>query len=170
MFEVIISVLCVSIDGFFTGSAIGLKNTKIKLNKLIIIGIIPIIMAYPVMFFGNKISNIITNDIIKIIGFSLFLIMSINSFIEIKKEKEIQDIDLINSLSIGLSIGLDSSVCAFTLALEKYNPFITPIYFGISHFILIWLGNILFNKKLNNKYIKYLSPITFLILAILRLF
>lgn len=170
MFEVIISVLCVSIDGFFTGSAIGLKNTKIKLNKLIIIGIIPIIMAYPVMFFGNKISNIITNDIIKIIGFSLFLIMSINSFIEVKKEKEIQDIDLINSISIGISIGLDSSVCAFTLALEKYNPFITPIYFGISHFILIWLGNILFNKKLNNKYIKYLSPITFLILAILRLF
>lgn len=170
MFEVIISVLCVSIDGFFTGSAIGLKNTKIKLNKLMIIGIIPIIMAYPVMFFGNKISNIITNDIIKIIGFSLFLIMSINSFIEVKKEKEIQDIDLINSISIGISIGLDSSVCAFTLALEKYNPFITPIYFGISHFILIWLGNILFNKKLNNKYIKYLSPITFLILAILRLF
>jgi putative Mn2+ efflux pump MntP len=170
MFEVIISVLCVSIDGFFTGSAIGLKNTKIKLNKLIIIGIIPIIMAYPVMFFGNKISNIITNDIIKIIGFSLFLIMSINSFIEVKKEKEIQDIDLINSISIGISLGLDSSVCAFTLALEKYNPFITPIYFGISHFILIWLGNILFNKKLNNKYIKYLSPITFLILAILRLF
>ena len=170
MFEVIISVICVSIDGFFTGSAMGLKNTKIKLSKLIIIGLIPIIMAYPVMFFGNKLSNIITNDIIKIIGFTLFLIMSINSFIEIKKEKEIKEINLLTSLSIGLSIGLDSSVCAFTLALEKYNPFITPIYFGISHFILIWLGNKLFNKKINNKYIKYLSPITFLILALFRLF
>lgn len=170
MFEVIISVICVSIDGFFTGSAMGLKNTKIKLSKLIIIGLIPIIMAYPVMFFGNKLSNIITNDIIKIIGFTLFLIMSINSFIEIKKDKEIKEINLLTSLSIGLSIGLDSSVCAFTLALEKYNPFITPIYFGISHFILIWLGNKLFNKKINNKYIKYLSPITFLILALFRLF
>lgn len=170
MFEVIISVICVSIDGFFTGSAMGLKNTKIKLSKLIIIGLIPIIMAYPVMFFGNKLSNIITNDIIKIIGFTLFLIMSINSYIEIKKDKEIKEINLLTSLSIGLSIGLDSSVCAFTLALEKYNPFITPIYFGISHFILIWLGNKLFNKKINNKYIKYLSPITFLILALFRLF
>lgn len=170
MFEVIISVICVSIDGFFTGSAIGLKNTKIKLSKLIIIGLIPIIMAYPVMFFGYKISNIINNDIIKIIGFTLFLIMSINSYIEIKKDKEINEINILTSLSIGLSIGLDSSVCAFTLALEKYNPFITPIYFGISHFILIWLGNKLFNKKINNKYIKYLCPITFLILAIFRLF
>ncbi len=170
MFEVIISVICVSIDGFFTGSAIGLKNTKIKLSKLIIIGLIPIIMAYPVMFFGYKISNIINNDIIKIIGFTLFLIMSINSYIEIKKDKEIKEINILTSLSIGLSIGLDSSVCAFTLALKKYDPFITPIYFGISHFILIWLGNKLFNKKINNKYIKYLCPITFLILAIFRLF
>ena len=170
MFEVIISVLCVSIDGFFTGSAIGLKNTKIKLSKLIIIGLIPILMAYPIMFFGYKLSNIINNDIIKIIGFTLFLLISINSLIEIEKKKEINELNLITSISIGLSIGLDSSVCAFTLALEKYNPFVTPIYFGISHFILIWLGNILFNKRINNKYIKYLSPITFLILAILRLF
>jgi putative Mn2+ efflux pump MntP len=170
MFEVIISVLCVSIDGFFTGSAIGLKNTKIKLSKLIIIGLIPVLMAYPIMFFGYKLSNIINNDIIKIIGFTLFLLISINSLIEIEKEKEINELNLITSISIGLSVGLDSSVCAFTLALEKYNPFVTPIYFGISHFILIWLGNILFNKRINNKYIKYLSPITFLILAILRLF
>lgn len=170
MFKVIISVLCVSIDGFFTGSAIGLKNTKISFKKLLIISLIPVLMAYPIMFFGNKISNIITNDIIRIIGFTLFFLIAINSYFEIENEKEIKDIDLINSLSIGLSIGVDSSVCAFTLALEKYNLFITPIYFGISHFILILLGNILFNRKINNKYIKYLSPITFLILAILRLF
>lgn len=170
MFEVILSIICVSIDGFFTGSAIGLKNTKISFKKLFIISIIPILMAYPVMFFGYKISNIITNDIVKIIGFTLFFIMAINSYFEIEKNKEKKDIDLANSLSIGLSVGLDSSVCAFTLALERYNPFITPIYFGISHFILIWLGNILFNKRINNKYIKYLSPITFIILAICRLF
>jgi putative Mn2+ efflux pump MntP len=170
MFEVILSIICVSIDGFFTGCAIGLKNTKIKLNKLVIISIIPIIMAFPVMIFGYKISNIITNDIIRVIGFTLFFLMAINSYFEIENNKETKELNLINSLSIGLSIGLDSSVCAFTLALERHNPFITPIYFGLSHFILIWLGNILFNKRINNKYIKYLSPITFLILAICRLF
>ena len=170
MFEVIISIICVSIDGFFTGCAIGLKDTRISLKKLLIISIIPILMAYPVMFFGYKLSNIINNDLIKIIGFTLFLIMAINSFFEIEKDKEVKDINLLNCLSLGLTVGLDSSVCAFTLALEKYNPFITPIYFGVSHFILIWLGNILFNKRINNKNIKYLSPITFLILAILRLF
>lgn len=170
MFKVILSIICVSIDGFFTGSAIGLKDTKISLKKLLIISLMPILMAYPVMFFGYKISNIITNDIIRIIGFTLFFIMAINSYFEIENNKNIKDINIINCLALGLSLGLDSSTCAFTLALEKYNPFITPIYFGISHFILIWLGNISFNKRINNKYIKYLSPITFLILAIIRLF
>ncbi len=169
MLEIILSIIGVSIDGFFTGSALGLKNTKIPIKKLIVISLIPILMAYPVMFFGYKISDVITNDIIKIIGFILFLIMSINSFVEIKKDK-IKDINLLNIISIGLSVGLDSSVCAFTLALEKSNPFITPLYFGISHFILIWLGNTLFNNRINNRYIKYLSPITFLILALFRLF
>ena len=170
MFKVIITILCVSIDGFFTGCAMGLKNTKIKLNKLLIISLIPALMAFPIMFFGYKISNIINHDIIKALGFTLFFLMAINSYFEIENDKEIKDINLLNCLSLGFSLGLDSSVCAFTLALEKYNPFITPIYFGISHFILIWLGNILFNKRFNNKNLKYLSPITFLILAIIRLF
>lgn len=170
MFNVFISIICVSIDGFFTGCAIGLKNTKIKFSKLLIISLIPVLIAYPVMIFGYKISNIINNDIISIIGFTLFFLMAINSYFEIESNKEIKDINLLNCLTLGLSISLDSSVCAFTLALEKQNPFITPIFFGIAHFILIWLGNILFNKRINNKNIRYLSPITFLILAIIRLF
>ena len=170
MFEVLLSVICVSIDGFFSGAALALKNTKIKLKKLFIISLIPILMAYPVMFFGNKISNLINDDLIKIIGFLLFLFISISSFIEIKKDKDIKDINMANSITIGFSIGLDSSVCAFTLALLKYNIYITPLYFGISHFILIWLGNYLFSiKPVNNKYIKYISPILFLCLAIFKL-
>ena len=45
MFNVFISIICVSIDGFFTGCAIGLKNTKIKFSKLLIISLIPVLIA-----------------------------------------------------------------------------------------------------------------------------
>ena len=124
MVKVILSIICASIDGFFIGSALGLKNTKISFKNLLIISLVPILMAYPVMFFGYKISNIITNDIIRIIGFTLFFIMAINSYFEIEKDKDVKNIDLINCLTLGLSIGLDSSICAFTLALEKHNPII----------------------------------------------
>ena len=87
MLDVILSVISVSIDGFFAGAALSFKNTKIKLKKIIIISIIPIIMAYPVTFFGYKLSIIINSNLIKIISFILFLILSINSFIEIRKNK-----------------------------------------------------------------------------------
>lgn len=170
MLDVILSVISVSIDGFFAGAALSFKNTRIKLKKLIIISIIPIIMAYPVMSFGYKLSNIINSNLIKIISFILFLILSINSFIEIRKNKETNELDLKNSITIGFSVGLDSSVCAFALALLKYNIFITPIYFGISHFILIFLGNYIFSiKPIKNKYLKYLSPILLLLLALFKL-
>ena len=122
------------------------------------------------MFFGYKLSNIINSNLIKIISFILFLILSINSFIEIRKNKETNELDLKNSITIGFSVGLDSSVCAFALALLKYNIFITPIYFGISHFILIFLGNYIFSiKPIKNKYLKYLSPILLLLLALFKL-
>ena len=170
MFEVLLSIIGVSIDGFFVGTALALKNTKINIKKLLVISIIPILMAYPVMFLGYKVSNIISNNIIKFIGFILFFIMAIKSYIDIKNNKENKEIDLINSLAIGFSLGLDSSVCAFSLALLKYNIYITPIYFGISHFILILLGNYLFLKRdIQLKYFEYLSPILFLCLALFKL-
>ena len=172
MLKILLTVLCVSVDGFFTGVAIGLKKALIKLSKLIIIGIIPIIMAFPVMLIGRDLSLYINNNTIKIIGFTLFFLMAINSFRQIKKNSVIEDLSIKGSILIGFTIGLDSSVCAFSLALENYNPFITPFYFGISHLILIWLGNYLFNKIdiTKIKYLKYISPILFLIIAISKLY
>ena len=51
------------------------------------------------------------------------------------------------------------------------NPFITPFYFGISHGILIYLGNFIALRKniLKIHLIKYLSPTLFTILAITKL-
>ena len=43
--EAIITAIIVSIDGFFSGFAIGIKKTKILFNKLLVISIMPIIMA-----------------------------------------------------------------------------------------------------------------------------
>lgn len=167
MLEIIISIICVSIDGFFTGLAYKFKNTKININNLVIISLMPIIMAYPVMFLGSNLY--INNNYIKIIGSILFLILGVKAFIDLREEKECKNINLISSLFIGLSIGLDSSVCAFTLALENANPFITPLFFGISHFILIFLGNNILMKN-NINFLKFLSPILFFILALVKLY
>jgi len=172
MFNMILSVISVSIDGFFTGIAIGLKKTKMMISKITIISIIPIIMAFPVMLIGKKLSFFINNNFIKIIGFTLFFLMSLNAFKQIKNNNSTNILSIKSSIIIGFTVGLDSSVCAFSLALENYNPFIIPFYFGISHFILILLGYSLFNKIdiTKVKYLKYISPIILLIIAIFKLF
>ena len=82
-------------------------------------------MALPVMIIGSHIT-FLTNNYINIIGFILFMFMSINSFIQIKNNKTINNLSIKSSIMIGISVGLDSSICAFSLSLEKYNPFITP--------------------------------------------
>lgn len=174
LLEAMVTAITVSIDGFISGFAVGIKKTKINLKKLIIIGIIPIIMAIPVMFLGNFVNEFIKDTIANYIGFYLFLILAISSFFQIKNNKNNSDqnlINLTNSIIVGITIGIDSSISAFSLALNNHNPIITPFYFGISHGILIYLGNRLSlkNKISSIQFIKYLSPILFIILAITKI-
>lgn len=168
--EAIITAIIVSIDGFFSGFAVGIKKTKILLSKLFIIAIIPVIMAMPIMLFGNYVSNFIKSDLANYIGFSLFMLLAISSFFQIRKEKEEfvnTNINLLNSIIMGLTVGIDSSISAFSLALNHHNPFITPFYFGITHGILIYFGNFLSLRKTisNINLIEYLSPLLFIIIA-----
>ena len=170
--EAIITAIIVSIDGFFSGFAIGIKKTKINFKKLILISIIPIIMAFPIMLIGYYISNKIEINQANYIGSILFLLLAINAIKQINKQQEQNStINITNSLILGISIGIDSSISAFTLAIHHHNPIITPLYFGISHAILIHLGNTLSlktkTKKISN--IEYLSPLLFTIIAISKL-
>lgn len=174
--EAIITAIIVSIDGFFSGFAVGIKKTKIILNKLFIIGTIPIIMAIPIMLLGNYVSSLITSKACNYIGFILFIFLAISSFIQIRKNKnndeiEYNNINLANSIIVGFTIGIDSSISAFSLALHNHNPFITPFYFGIAHGILIWFGNFLALRKniANIHLIEYLSPLLFTIIAITKI-
>lgn len=172
--EAIVTAITVSIDGFISGFAVGIKKTKIDFKKLIIISIIPIIMAIPVMFLGNYVNEFISDTLANYIGFCLFIILAISSFLQIKNNEENNEqnlINLTNSIIVGITIGIDSSVSAFSLALHNHNPIITPFYFGIGHGILIYLGNILsLEKKISNiRFVKYLSPILFIILAITKI-
>ena len=174
--EAIITAIIVSIDGFFSGVAVGIKKSKIVLDKLLVISIIPIIMAIPIMLVGRYVSSFIGSNIANYIGALLFLVLAINSFVQIRSNKdkdknETDSINLFSSIVVGFTIGIDSSISAFSLALGGHNPFITPFYFGIAHGILIWLGNyISLNKTISNIHlIEYLSPILFMIIAISKL-
>ncbi|MDO4962671.1 MAG: manganese efflux pump [bacterium] len=169
--EAILTAFIVSIDGFFSGFAVGVKKTKISIDKLIIISIIPILMAIPIMFLGSLIKGFICQKVANYIGFILFVFLAINSLVQIKKDNNEDNVNIITSIIIGITIGIDSSISAFSLALNNHNPIITPFYFGISHGLLIFLGNYLARMKkiLKLDFLKYSSPILFTLIAIFKI-
>lgn len=70
------------------------------------------------------------------------LIKVINNPILADIDKE-NDIKPIEGTILGVAVAMDASIAAFTLSFFEFNPFITPFLFGITHFVLIGLGNIL---------------------------
>ncbi len=67
---------------------------------------------------------------------------------------------------------MDASIAAFTLSLMGVNPYITPFLFGLSHLVLIGIGNIVANHNIINRIgekFSLLPGIILMVLGILRL-
>ncbi len=56
------------------------------------------------------------------------------------------DIKPIEGIILGIAVAMDASIAAFTLSFFNLNPYITPFLFGLTHFVLIGLGNFLAKK------------------------
>ncbi|TCS83054.1 manganese efflux pump [Tepidibacillus fermentans] len=75
------------------------------------------------------------------------LIKVVNNPILADIDKE-NDIKHFEAIILGIAVAMDASVAAFTLSFFDFNPFITPFLFGLTHFALIGLGNVLARKNL----------------------
>lgn len=60
-------------------------------------------------------------------------------------------ISMVEGTILGLAVAMDACIAAFALAIAGINPFITPFLFGLTHFILIGLGNIIASHNKVNK-------------------
>ena len=168
--EAIITAIIVSIDGTIFGILYGLNKIKIDFKKLFVMGLIPVLLGYPILFLGNIINTYINFNTTKYISALIFLFLSINAFKEDVNFKKVS-ISYINAILIGLCIGIDSSISCLSLSITGHNNIIIPIYFGLFHAFFIYMGNIIFIKKniFNVKYIKYVSGILFLIIAVFKI-
>lgn len=73
---------------------------------------------------------------------------------------------------LGLAVAMDASIAAFTVSLLGFSPVFTPFLFGITHFILIGIGNFIARQNIINYFSEKFSILPGLILiamAILRL-
>lgn len=82
------------------------------------------------------------------------------------------DIKPLEGTLLGLAVAMDASIAAFTLALLGANPFTTPFLFGLAHFVMIGLGNIIARMNIINQYgekFALLPGFILILLGLLRL-
>ncbi|MFX0559489.1 manganese efflux pump [Tepidibacillus infernus] len=107
------------------------------------------------------ISNLKVKNLIKVINNPILA--------DIDQENDIKPIE---GMILGIAVAMDASIAAFTLSFFDLNPYLTPFLFGLMHFILIGLGNILARKNIINVFVENFSLLPGIILvtlAIIRL-
>ncbi|MDS1029619.1 sporulation membrane protein YtaF [Bacillota bacterium LX-D] len=182
IWSVVLLAIAVSIDGFWSGFAFGLKKIKIPFVSLLAINICPIVCSMLTMLIGYTLQKYITFQSAQYFGAALLLFLGVfilkqgykqkqnhkqqhkekspqhhkritehlaaGNLISILKNPLLADIDHENDIKffegllLGFAVAMDASIAAFSLSLMGYNPFTTPFLFGLTHFILIGIGNI----------------------------
>lgn len=86
--------------------------------------------------------------VLKKIGFKdLFKILNNPILADIDHENDIKPFE---GTLLGIAVAMDASIAAFTLSFFGFNPYTTPFLFGLTHFILIGLGNVIARNNIIN--------------------
>jgi len=202
LISLVLMATAVSIDGFWGGFSFGLRNIRIKLFSLIIIAFMSVICTMIAMLIGYNLKHLIPLEMAKYIGAGLLILLGVLILKESHKKEEtsndksnlsnfwpkdlikvlrnplLSDIDKQNDIKpmegtiLGLAVAMDASIAAFTVSLMGINPFTTPFLFGLTHFVLIGIGNITArHAKVNQigQRFYYLPGVILMILGVLRL-
>ncbi|MDR7869253.1 MAG: manganese efflux pump [Tissierellaceae bacterium] len=202
LISLILMATAVSIDGFWGGFSFGLRNIRIKPFSLFVISFMSVICTMIAMLIGYNISEYIPIEIAKFIGAGLLILLGIltvkgnkkqdknlnenlnltnvklKDLIKVLRNPILADIDNQNDIKpvegtiLGLAVAMDASIAAFTIALMGVNPYTTPFLFGLTHFILIGIGNIAAMNSIVNKIgqkFHYLPGLILMVLGLLRL-
>jgi len=98
-----------------------------------------------------------------------------SDLIKIIRNPLLADVDKQNDIKpmegtlLGIAVAMDASIAAFTVSLMGVNPYTTPFLFGLTHFVLIGLGNVIARHSEINKLAEKFSLLPGIILMILGL-
>lgn len=161
------TALSVSLDSFFCGLSMSVK-TKENLKFLIGISLSVFILCIIGSTLGITAYNALSN-FSEIIGGSILIIIAIIGFIENKKDKHAHnktDNIFLESLIIGLAIGIDGAVGSLSLSLMGYNSIFVPILITVIHVVLMNFA-ILISKSKASRFLKKFKNTPQIILLLL---
>lgn len=157
----------VSLDAFFSGIAIGIKN-KFNFKQVLICSSVVILMCFS-NYFLIKIMKDFINFNANFWGGILFILLGIKSLIDefSKKEKQTTQVTNKTFAFLGFTLGLDGSFAIFTLK-EEMISILAPSLIVLSHATLFSLGWFTTHKLNKLQNLSFLSGTALIILGILK--
>ena len=170
-----VTAVIVSLDSFVAGFSMSLNR---KANTMLpsAVALITLLLCLLTSVIGRYLSNYVSQYVNYIAAALLLLLATFNLF---KKDGDeaarLESVTLGESLTIGVSVGMDAAVANLSLSLDGAGALaiggvalLAPIVFGVTHYFTVFLGQIL-AQKVELKYSNYFSATILLALAVSKL-
>ena len=170
-----VTAVIVSLDSFVAGFSVSL-NRKIGTTLPAAVALITLLLCVLTSVIGLYLSDYVEQYVNYIAAALLALLALFNL---LKKDEDqsgrLTSVTLGESLTIGVSVGMDAAVANFSLSLDSATELaifgvslLAPIIFAVTHYFTVFLGQIL-AQKVELKYSNYFSAAILFALAVSKL-
>ena len=173
---VAVTAVIVSLDSFVAGFSMSL-NRKSNTTLPATVALITLLLCLLTSVIGRFLSRYVEQYVNYIAAALLAMLALFNLF---KKEENetarLKSVTLGESVTIGISVGMDAAVANLSLSLDTAGAtlslggvaLLAPIVFGVTHYFTVFLGQVL-AQKVELKYSNYFSAAILLSLAVSKL-
>lgn len=176
LLTIAVTAVIVSLDSFVAGFSMSL-NRKPGTALPSAVALITLLLCLLTSVIGRFLSDVVSQYVDYVAAALLALLAVYNLF---KKDEEqasrLKSVTLGESMTIGVSVGMDAAVANLSLSLGGATGALTiggvallaPIIFGVTHYFTVFLGQAL-AQKVELKYSNYFSAAILFALAVSKL-
>ena len=172
---VAVTAVIVSLDSFVAGFSVSL-NRKSNPTLPSAVALITLLLCLLTSVIGRYLSRYVEQYVDYVAAALLALLALFNL---LKKDEDetarLKSVTLGESLTIGVSVGMDAAVANLSLSLDATSvltiggvSLLAPIVFAVTHYFTVFLGQLL-AQKVELKYSNYFSAAILFALAISKL-
>ncbi|MCH5160094.1 MAG: manganese efflux pump [Clostridiales bacterium] len=170
-----LTAVIVSLDSFVAGFSVSL-NRKVNPTLPSAVALITLLLCLLTGVIGRYLSQYV-EQYVNYIAAALLAMLALFNLLK-KDENEaarLKSVTLGESLTIGISVGMDAAVANLSLSLDSSGALsiggvtlLAPIVFGVTHYFTVFLGQVL-AQKVALKYSNYFSAAILGALAVSKL-
>ena len=161
-----LTAVIVSLDSFVAGFSVSL-NRKATTALPAAVALITLLLCLATSIIGSFLEARLERYVNYLAAALLALLAVFNLRKEDDDETRLSTVSLGQSLTIGVSVGMDAAVANLSLSLNGVG-LLAPIVFAVTHYFTVFLGQVL-AQKVELKYSNYFSAAILFTLAVSKL-